>query len=162
MNYENKVLDIVRRTNENLVATDRWRAGDPSTPFHEVTNLVNSLLGLIVVPKEEILGYMRQVEVRPHGISDWGVAFELVQVEGSLPRELRPFLTGLRNAIAHAGLDFPSDGTSITGITFANRTNDKARILWTAKFNLEGMRCFLAPLTKEVERACRARLRSFR
>lgn len=162
MNYENKVLDIVRRTNENLVATDRWRAGDPSTPFHEVTNLVNSLLGLIVLPKEEILDDMRQVEVGPHGIADWGVAFEVVSVDGSSPRDLRPFLTGLRNAIAHAGMDFPTDGKSITGITFANRTNDRARILWTAEFDLAGMRCFLAPLTTEVERACRARLRSFR
>jgi hypothetical protein len=162
MNYENKVLDIVRRTNANLVATDGWRARDPSTPFHDVTNLVNSLLGLIVVPKEEILNCIRQVDVRTDGIPDWGLTFEPVQVEGSLPRELRPFLTGLRNAVAHAGLDFPSDGTSITGLNFSNRTQDKEQVLWTAEFDLEGMRCFLASLTTEVERACRARLRSFR
>jgi len=108
-----------------------------------------------------MLESMRQVEVGPRGIADWGVTFELIQGEGSPPAQLRPFLTGMRNSIAHASFEFASDGSSISGITFVNRTNDKAaRILWKAVFDLDALRGFLDPLTKEIERACRARRRS--
>jgi hypothetical protein len=160
MDYERSVLDFVDRTKKNMVATDGWRAGDPSTPFYEVTNLVNSMLGLIVLPTQQMLEDMRQVKVEQHGIAEWRVAFELVPRKGSLPQELRPLLTGMRNSIAHTSLEFPSDGANISGITFVNRANNKAAsILWTAEFDLDGIRAFLNPLIKEIERACRRRSR---
>jgi hypothetical protein len=53
MNYEDEFLSFVRRTRKNLELTEEWRLEHFGAGFSEVTHLINSLLGLIVLPKEE-------------------------------------------------------------------------------------------------------------
>ena len=155
MNPEDAFLDFLRRTKENLATTDKWRDGDPSSTFHEVTNLVNSLLGLIVLPQELLPNSVRQVEVGPHGIAKWGVTFNVVKREGRPPKQLRPLLTGMRNTIAHGSWEFEANGPNIGGIKFVNRSKDRKRVLWIAAFDLDGLHSFLDHLTSEIERAYR-------
>ncbi len=72
--------------------------------FNEVTHLINSLLGFIVMPRTQVLNDMRQVTVSREGIPAWGLRFRL-EGRGRLPTQLRPLFIGLRNAICHSQLD---------------------------------------------------------
>jgi hypothetical protein len=163
MNYEDVLLDFVRRTRENLELTEQWRLEHRDARFNEVTHLINSLLGFIVLPKERVLERLRQVEVTRAGVPKWGVRFELIEKGGRLPADLRPFLKGLRNSVAHASFEFASDGTNLSGVTFAHQTRDQPpKMLWQAAFDLGQLRSFLTHLTYEVEEACTSRARTAR
>ncbi len=52
VNYEDIAQDFIERTLLNFQAAQRLRGGND--PFYEVTHLINSLLGLIVVPHEQM------------------------------------------------------------------------------------------------------------
>jgi hypothetical protein len=94
------------------------------------------------------------------GIPAWNVSFRLGGI-GPLPTELRPFVKGLRIAIAHAYLDFTTDGKNITGVTFEHRGRGRGQPpIWQATFNLNELRGFLYELTDEVEAACKRRGRT--
>lgn len=155
MNYEDELLSFVKRTRTNLELTEQWRLEHSGSGFSEVTHLINSLLGLIVLPKERVLNELRQVPVAPTGVGEWGVSFRLEKGEDPLPTELRPFLIGLRNSVAHSTFEFASDGGELSGVSFAAMSGDKhRRFLWRAVFDLDELRSFLAHLTDEVEKAC--------
>jgi len=51
VNYEDLATDFVERTIRNLDAVQTLPRGGPDS-LYEVTHLINSLLGLIVVPDE--------------------------------------------------------------------------------------------------------------
>jgi hypothetical protein len=105
-----------------------------------------------------MLNRLRQVPVTPTGIPNWGVHFNLIRIDGPLPAELRPFLRGLRNSVAHASFEFTSGGAEISGLKFSPRTLDRPpKILWQATFDLDQLRSFLLQLTHEVEEACALR-----
>lgn len=158
MNYEDELLSFVRRTRKNLELTEQWRIEHPHANFSEVTHLINSLLGLIVLPKEKVLNELQQLHVTPTGIPDWRAAFRLVQAEEEPPTELRPFIDGLRNSVAHGSLDFETDGLEITGVTFVQKSRDKPRrILWRASFELDELRIFLEHFIAQIETACARR-----
>jgi hypothetical protein len=156
VNYEDELLSFIRRTRRNLELTEEWRREHNGAGFSEVTHLINSLLGLVVLPKERVLNQLRQVHVAPTGIPAWSVYFRLEPVEGKLPTELRPFLQRLRNSVAHLSLEFVSNGAEISGVGFVQRSRDRTELLWRAFFDLAQLRKFLACLTDEVERACAA------
>ncbi len=157
MNYEDLLLDFVRRTRENLQITDRWRLEHPEARFNEVTHLINSMLGFIVLPKERILDWMRQVEINSTGIPTWNVAFSLRKDSGVVPVDLRPFVTGIRNAVAHGSFDFISNGRDINSVRFEHKDRHQSQVLWTVDFELGQLNGFLIHLTNEVEDACKRR-----
>src|ERR1700745_4240319 len=105
MRPDDPVADLVERTLSNLqtideVALELTRSVKP----FEVTQMVNSLLSLLVIPRElrtvECIG---KSDVPPHihadGIRTWRrgpVSFELHDVSGTRPQHLRKLLVGLR------------------------------------------------------------------
>lgn len=53
MEYQEEfVIDFVRRTRKNLEFIEDRVEADPGAELFEVTQLVNSLLGIIVLPRE--------------------------------------------------------------------------------------------------------------
>jgi hypothetical protein len=159
------VLDVVSRTLANLEATDRRRDG--RAEFFEVTQLTNSLLSLVVVPHElGIIYHLVQLDgqVSSEGITRWratDIRFRLQAFPGRAPSQLRPFLTGLRNAVAHSSLEYHEVNGDISAITFQNRSNDRARtLLWQVEFDLPNLRMFLLCLAREVEAARGRQLRA--
>ena len=53
MMYEEVVRDFARRTKANLLAIERLSASGEEV--YEVTQLVNSMLGLLVLPQQEFV-----------------------------------------------------------------------------------------------------------
>jgi hypothetical protein len=150
-------LDFVQRTRDNVVAVEAWQRGHNHPSFYEVTFLINSLFGLIIVPQttlfNEIARYVTAVE--PRGIPEWNLKFHLSPGELEVPTTIRQLMRGLRNAVAHYRLSFLTQKNEIVGITFEAPAGRAANspINWRAEFDLDAVRAFALRLADELEKA---------
>jgi HEPN pEK499 p136 len=123
-----------------------------------VTFLVNSLLGLIVVPRQTLLDELRQLPVTRTGIPGWGATFDIAGEPA--PADLRTLVKGLRNAVAHFSLSFTTAAREITGVNFQTFEDERATIpRWAASFKVDELRSFLDHLADEVDSAWQRRHR---
>jgi HEPN pEK499 p136 len=160
MDLKGRLIEFVQRTGQNLEITESWRSLHPEDGFHEVTHLINSLHGLVVVPSEKIFDrvadHMDPVTVEPIGIPAWDVTF---LIDGAAPPgDLPGFVTGLRNAVAHYDLDYGIDETrNITDIVFQvkpwGRRGNPPPPPWDATFKIDELHAFLRQLTHSIEKA---------
>lgn len=167
------VVDLVKRTRDNLAATEQWPARDPATKFFEVTQLLNSMLGIVVVPCE--LGLAQHLnpfigDIRDSGIPRWHVRFDLRAGERRTPQDLPALIGGLRIAVAHQYVTFfPDNREEIASLKFEKRTTtgrdrttlprENARLLWSIRFELPDLHAFLDKLATEVIAARRRQSR---
>lgn len=170
MDDKQRLLAFVQRTRKNLRVTEKWRKDHPTDGFSEVTNLINSLLGLIIAPTEEnktermkkILDEIDQPAVEPTGIRRWQAYFI---IDGDAPpKDLPSLLFGLRNAIAHYAFEYVPDGAgNITGVIFHvvpwGRRGKPPPPPWDATFTLSELLTFLDGFADEVEKVCKKRAR---
>lgn len=139
MNYEHVVRDFARRTRTNLYAIERLEAqGDEA---YEVTQLVNSMLGLLVFPKERFIDQIPATSLEELKADGW----PLPKVVGDFPqaRDLRQLIRYLRNAVAHFNLEFV--GEQIHAIRVWNTY--KGRRTWEAEVGLEELRAIAERFT---------------
>jgi hypothetical protein len=159
MSPDDPMADLVERTLSNLRTIDDLALEHTRTvkPF-EVTQMLNSLLSLLVVPRE--LGTVECIgrsSVPPHvhadGIRDWRdgpVEFELRELRGKRPQHLKKLLVGLRNSVAHANFKFqPESGGEISSLVFTTCSRD-GTAQWSATFRVSELRRFLVNLGAEL------------
>ena len=157
MEYNDRLLDFMVRTRENLTLIEAWRSEHPDAAFHEVTQLINSLLGLVIVPKElaHVLGDISEAPVSRSGIPRWNLSFRL---DGETPPlNLHDLLIGLRNAVAHYALQYVADdhqdiASVIFQVTPWGSKGKPAPPPWQATFTISQLRLFLRQLVDEVIR----------
>ena len=123
--YELFIKDFVVRTNRNLeYIEEKKENGDE---VYEVTQLVNSFLGLIVFPKEKAGEQIRRISDIQTIIDD--IEFEVRRNTYSYKRRdinLKNFLYHIRNAIAHGGVEFFHDESNeIHSISFYDYIRNK-------------------------------------
>ena len=117
MMYEDVVRDFALRTKKNLQIIERLRR-DGSEPY-EVTQLVNSMLGLLVFPQQEYIDSIPRTPLAELASAGWPIP----TVRGSFaqPDDLNQLIRYLRNAIAHFNIKFVGDGqNNIAGIRVWN------------------------------------------
>ncbi len=159
MNPDDPIVDLVRRTLANLQTIDDLAAESTATyePF-EVTQMVNSLLSLLVVPRElGTVDFVGRATVTPHihsnGIRNWHkgpVEFELRRLSAEPPQHLKKLLGGLRNSVAHANFKFIADAQgTVTALRFTHRARGGAP-LWSVEFKVTELRNFLINLGQEL------------
>ena len=131
--YELFIKDFVVRTNRNLeYIEEKKENGDE---VYEVTQLVNSFLGLIVFPKEKAGEQIRRISDIQTIIDD--IEFEVRRNTYSYKRRdinLKNFLYHVRNAIAHGGIEFFHNNNEIKSISFYDYRINKRRIV--EEFNI--------------------------
>ena len=100
-------MEIARRTEKNLgfIKAEFDRMGEDS-PVHVVTQLVNSLLGMVILPREQYLELLNEEtdlgQLVSEGWPEWNVTKGKADTLGQLARHIR-------NATAHGRLTFSSD-----------------------------------------------------
>lgn len=114
---DNITKEFIRRTRENY---ENYQGK------YEVTNLINSMLGLVVIPKEDDRLY-------PKIENDWiGKQFwnEIRKGVSKKDDDLCEIVRHLRNAIAHGGIKLVADGNpgEIREVEF--KDGDVYRIKW--------------------------------
>src|SRR5688572_21335039 len=119
MRYEDVVADFAERTKKNLELLKKFQAENPESAVYEVTQLINSMLGLLVFPKE---GYFRRIpEIPLSQLIEEGWPIPSVRGIFQQPETLRELIRLLRNAIAHFNLEFKAnEQKQITGLVVWN------------------------------------------
>lgn len=158
---DDPVNALVERTLANLRVLDELSSQPSGVQPFEVTQLVNSLLSLLVVPRElGTVEFVGRVGHDPHvfadGIRSWHsirVSFELNGLNARPPQNLKKLLGGLRNSVAHAAFKFlPNDDGENVAIRFTHRSRDDVD-QWSATFDIEELRAFLEALALELRSA---------
>lgn len=118
MEYSVLVKDFAKRTRHNLEIIRRHKEHDYEA--YEVTQLVNSLLGLIVLPKEKSNPKLPKTSLGALFEQGWPSA-ALQPTEGKTPENLRDLHRLLRNSVAHFNIEFSSKNENITGLELCNK-----------------------------------------
>lgn len=147
MEYADLLKDFVARTRSNLKLTDSLpREGEEA--FFEVTQLINSLLGLIVLPRSQ-LNVLPNTQLDKLDASWPTVHFAEGGEPGQRPTDLRQLVIGLRNAVGHFNIKWLGDGTGISGLRFSSEA--AAPPSWAVEFGLDDLRRFVDRLAEEIE-----------
>jgi hypothetical protein len=146
MNYDNLLHDFAQRTQKNLLFIE-CHINDPDYEVYEVTQLINSMLGLLVFPQQYYIRHIPQVslaELMQMGWPEVRVTSDIKASKFYRPcTNLRELVRYLRNSISHFNIQFLSDANGkITGIRVWNTDTwlkDKPKT-WEADLDLETLR----------------------
>jgi hypothetical protein len=138
VDYENLVSDFAQRTKANLELVDREaRRGATGTAF-EVTQLVNSMLGLLVFPQQRWFDRIPKTPMSELVDAGW----PSITVYGEVPgNDLRGLSRYLRNGITHFNIRFlPDTSGRITGLAIWNAPRNGAERNWEANLSVAALR----------------------
>jgi len=117
MEYESDFyLCFMERTQQNL---DSYEGG------YDATQLLNSLLGLLIVPKEKLFDQIPDTSLNELSPSEWGDVSSWVtqNINGDLGHgntsTLRQFVRKLRNSVAHFHITPHHESGVVRGFRFA-------------------------------------------
>ena len=136
MNYQELVKDFAQRTKNNLETLRAIQAERPDIEVFEVTQMVNSLLGLLVFPQQEYVNKIPATPIEELAASGWAVP----EVDGEFEQvnDLKQLVQYLRNAIAHFNIKFTEDERGeINGLIVWNYNPRERIINWRAKLTLD-------------------------
>lgn len=134
----NQILGFVERTRKNLMHIEY--ALDNGSDVHVITQLVCSLLGLIIVPWEQehvqAVEALRLEALVTQGWPEWEITLGSCTTLGDLIRHLR-------NAAAHGNFRFSSENRDLTKVTiFVHDKRPNAPPYWKAHIRADRLREF--------------------
>jgi HEPN pEK499 p136 len=106
MNYSNVVRDFALRTRKNLAAIDALVAANGEA--FEVTQLINSMLGLLVFPQQKYVDSIPKTTLAELEQKGWPIP--KIRGEFEQVQDLNQLIRYLRNAVAHFNIQFIDDG----------------------------------------------------
>src|SRR3972149_5100702 len=108
MDYKDLVDDFAKRTRINLAIfrriqneypdiIDKYKKDDPQIDMYEVTQLMNSMLGLLIFPREDFIGRIPYITINELEKDGWPIP----RIKGNYPqiKNLNQLVRYLRNAI---------------------------------------------------------------
>ncbi len=139
--------NIINRTIENLDGTVK----------NTFTHLLNSLLGLIVLPRQWNLQGRRKIEYLDRPLSEFSelrflndnasymdddgndVEIKVLELKPDVRTTitLKKIIDKLRHAVAHQAIRPTKDGTNWEGVIFRNYTNDNATSAWNNDYDFQ-------------------------
>lgn len=129
--------EFIQRTKKNICALDK--AGSP----YDITQFINSMLGLLIIPKEK--HYVR--------LQDSMIDSSLLQKVQSCchpAEDLQNTVRRLRNAVSHGHLKFESEkhpngliGDEIKRITFRDENKKRPGDIFVARFEVDLLKRFV-------------------
>ena len=132
--------EFISRTEKNLRAIEKLSQKGESV--YEVTQLINSLLGLLVYPRERFFETIPEITWETMIEQEWPLPTgENAQVSG-----LKQLIRYMRNAVAHFDIEFIADNNEIVGIRFKNEgaiDEDSKTQPWIGEYRLEALKSFV-------------------
>lgn len=154
MDYQKEVIiDFARRTRTNLEFIEKAETRGESV--FEVTQLANSLLGLLVFPREHYMDNIPDIPLSTLVEQGWP---DIRTTHGKLPQNtLKQLMRMLRNSIAHFNVEFLAhEDRQITGLRVWN-TKDK-QITWQAELTINDLRTISIKFVELMEQEQSGRL----
>jgi len=136
------VKDFARRTLHNL----RFIEGNKTQPdVYEVTQLINSMLGLLVFPKEEFWDTILPIPLKDIP------SFQKIHVRCDTYKEkcndLKTLIRHMRNSISHFRIEFRDDKNYVSHIAMSDQHNGQD---WQAEMSVFDLREFVVWFIKEI------------
>ena len=153
----NSSIGFAIRTRKNLLKVIRAFKGGED--FHVVTHLVNSLLGIVVVPREryhkaDFLS-VPLAEIYQDGWPKWNILLDEPKGKQEKTETLDRLLTHLRNAAAHGRFSFTGDSESRNleevWLVVEDRPNKRAKTNWRAMIRGNELLDFCLKLCDDIE-----------
>lgn len=138
MNYDILVSDFAKRTRANLWTLRKIQSSDKNIEVYEVTQLINSMLGLLVFPEQKFFNRIPQTPLTELVNQGWPIP----KVEGNYPQvdNLRELVRYLRNAITHFNVEFIADSSGqIDGLRVWNINPRTETTTWKARITIAGI-----------------------
>lgn len=149
MIYEVTVRDFAKRTRKNLKKIEELSLEKPNEYF-EVTQLVNSAIGLLMFPQQEFFNGLPETAIEELRKSGWPIPdFEYGAEKTPNLREIARYI---RNSFAHYNIDFKADGRKIEGIYLWNRQGGHGPVNWLCYISVPGLRELFLRLARLAER----------
>ena len=145
MMYEDVVADFAKRTQKNLHALEQLQ--EQGGEVFEVTQLINSMLGLLIFPREEFVGRIPEKPLAELKMEGWPVP----NVRPGFPQvsNLNELVRYLRNAISHFNIEFFGDGhNEIRTIRVWNTCPRSRKKTWEADLGLNDLRAIAERFTQ--------------
>jgi hypothetical protein len=108
MEYQQLVQDFALRTRANIRIIQKIQKEQPEIEFFEVTQLINSLLGLLIFPQQRYIDRIPEIPLQNLEEDGWPVP-KIVGGDYPQVKNLKELIRYLRNAIAHCNIEFISD-----------------------------------------------------
>jgi hypothetical protein len=137
MEYQTLIKDFAQRTYHNLKTIRKIQAEHSEYQIYEVTLLINSMLGLLVFPRENFIKHIPRTPLSELEAQGWPIP----QISGNYPQveDLHMLIRYLRNAISHCNLEFISDEyRTITGLMLWNNRFDGSTN-WKATMQIDDL-----------------------
>ncbi len=155
----NQAMGIERRTMINLDFVKEVFDNSPNkadAPVHMVTQIVNSLLGLLVLPYERGYALLEDDEELKKLYSQGWPKWNITKRPPMEPRTLGKLAWHLRNAASHGSYHFSSDSRDPCQVTIT--VTDKpmgknARINWRASIRADNLYIFCQRLSDYMDPA---------
>ncbi|MEM5768211.1 MAG: HEPN family nuclease, partial [Bacillota bacterium] len=126
--------EFIERTEKNLQAIEELR--EKGAEVFEVTQLINSLLGLLVYPREKIIEKVQEIGWEDMEHAGWPLP------TGGNPRvsDLKTLVRFMRNSVAHCSFELIPDQDEIIGLRFRNNSRNMS---WAGEFKLDELKGFV-------------------
>ena len=137
MQYQDVVKEFAERTRANLRAIECLKVG--GFEVYETTQLVNSMLGLLVFPREEFVDQVPDTPLAHLVAAGW----PRPKTSPNFPEvtDLRQLIRYLRNAIAHFNVEFLSDvQQQVVGLRVWNTPPNRDVKNWEAELRVTELR----------------------
>lgn len=153
MMYEEVIRDFAVRTRDNLRVIEELHADGRSV--YEITQLVNSTLGLLVFPQQSYVDRIPRTPLDQLAKDGWPIPHVtdgFMQVV-----DLNQLIRYLRNAIAHFNIEFIGDGNNVIRLLRVWNTSSSGRRTWEAELSVDDLRklthCFVELLLRQFRGA---------
>ena len=171
MRYEDLVIDFADRTKKNLAAIEEMAEAEnqeenlEKLKAFETTQLINSCLGLITMPREMDIDKIPKIPLEELEKEGWPIPSLIDPSERKSGLTLQHLVKYLRNAVCHFHLEFLEQEYQIIGLKMWNEgkdedksnENNRKKILevshkkiWESTLSIKDLRLLIEKFSKVI------------
>ena len=142
---------FIARTQKNLEAIERLKRED--VEVYEVTQLLNSMLGLLIFPKERFFEKIQNKRWDMMVKEEWPLPSE----DYSHVSDLKQLITNMRNAVAHCNIELIPEHGEIISIEFRDYPwgDNHKEPHWKGVYDVASLRTFIYMLLDHIQSSSR-------
>lgn len=138
-----KIRDVATRTLKNLEKMDNLYA--KGEEVYEVTQLINSLLGLIVFPQQEYVSIIPNIPTSELEEDGWPIPLAIGDFRQA--SDLNYLIKKLRNSISHHHLEYISDDNDQI-VSLVLWDEYRGKVNWKAQISVSDLKQFIFRFTE--------------
>jgi len=130
--------EFIRRTKVNLEFIQTTHARDKDKKVFEVTQLINSMLGLLVFPKEAFYDLIdNQKTLDTYRQDGWEIPVPTIGNKANW-NNLQQYVRHMRNGVTHRHIEFSSiDNKEVSGMTIWDTRPRSDKTIWKVNFTIK-------------------------